>query len=344
MAPPVRRMVIGAYLEHAAPEHPAGAEWSIQDLFAWLAARGHDCRVLARGGQRAAPITLNGVKIGSGDVFAEEHFDACDIMLTQLEATMSAQLLAVEHQTPLVTMLHSPSQLASLGVMPSSNALVVANSEHVLNASRWWPGRLAMLRPPVDEARVRSEVTGACATLVNLSHNKGALALHSLARRMEGTPFMGVMGSYGEQAIGPDGMPGTAANETPTGLPQNLRVFPPTERIAEMFAFTRVLLVLSKDESYGRIAHEAMVSGIPVICTRTPGLTECCGDAGHYINHRDSRDLDALVKLAYTDEWNEWSIEARAQARLLHERNEDELAALERELYRIAATKPRMRL
>jgi hypothetical protein len=35
-------------------------------------------------------------------------------------------------------------------------------------------------------------------------------------------------------------------------------------------------------ESWGMVASEAMASGIPVICSDTPGLRENCGDAAIY--------------------------------------------------------------
>ena len=57
-----------------------------------------------------------------------------------------------------------------------------------------------------------------------------------------------------------------------------------------VYARTKVLLMPSVYESFGRTAVEAMVSGIPVIAHPTPGLCEALADAGIYA-HRD--DLDA---------------------------------------------------
>lgn len=339
-------MIIGAYLDRAAPEHAAGAEWSIQDAFAWLAGRGHDCRVMARKGDRRAIV--NGVKVWSRPSEEEvaQHWIECDVMLTQLDASPDAQILAFTYQTPLVQMIHSASQLEQFGVVSSCRALTVFNAAHVARDCDWWDGPSLTLRPPVDADRVRCEARGVCATLVNVSHPKGGMTLYRLAERMEGTYFMGVRGAYGEQMMGPDGMPGTEFEPTPTGLPPNLKVFHSVEQIGSgVLAFTRVLLVLSMTETYGRVAAEANVSGIPVIAALTPGLHEACGDAAHYVEHRDDlHDLVPLIRRAYTAEWAQWSADALDQAALAQRRQKRELHRFLGALTQIVNDPPEMRL
>jgi glycosyltransferase involved in cell wall biosynthesis len=88
-----------------------------------------------------------------------------------------------------------------------------------------------------------------------------------------------VVGGYGEQIIRDD-------------LP-NMEIVPhtPGDRMAkDVYARTKILLAPSAYESYGRVAVEAMCSGIPVIAHPTPGLLESLGDAGTFC---DRDDLDA---------------------------------------------------
>jgi glycosyltransferase involved in cell wall biosynthesis len=57
---------------------------------------------------------------------------------------------------------------------------------------------------------------------------------------------------------------------------------------------TRILLMPSDYESWGRTATEAMCSGIPVISTMAEGLVENCGKAGIFI--KDRNDIKSWVK------------------------------------------------
>jgi glycosyltransferase involved in cell wall biosynthesis len=56
-----------------------------------------------------------------------------------------------------------------------------------------------------------------------------------------------------------------------------------------VYARTRILLMPSEYESWGRAGVEAMASGIPVIASPTPGLKESLGKAGVFVN-RGNRD------------------------------------------------------
>jgi glycosyltransferase involved in cell wall biosynthesis len=79
---------------------------------------------------------------------------------------------------------------------------------------------------------------------------------------------MGVMGGYGEQDVrsGFD-------NVTFHGHVMDMR---------PIYDETRIVLMPSKYESYGRIAVEAASRGIPSIVCPTPGLLEALDDAGIY--------------------------------------------------------------
>jgi glycosyltransferase involved in cell wall biosynthesis len=73
----------------------------------------------------------------------------------------------------------------------------------------------------------------------------------------------------------------------------------------------------SKYESWGRTATEAMCSGIPIICTDTPGLKENCDKAGVYIKDRNNvKDwVEAITKLDDKKAYSWASRKAKARSR-----------------------------
>lgn len=107
---------------------------------------------------------------------------------------------------------------------------------------------------------------------------------------MPDVQFLGVKGGYDGQII-------------KKGLP-NLTYVDNTPYIQSMYAKTDILLVPSKEESWGRVAVEAMSSGIPVIAHPTPGLLESCGTAGIFCNRNDiSAWVREIRKLKDDAEW-----------------------------------------
>lgn len=344
------QVIVGAYLDQAAPDHPAGAEWTIHDAFAWLATRGHDCRIASRTGYTQDRIDNVLVYCRPTDEELAQHFMECDVMVTQLQSTMHAQLLAASYQTPLIQYVHSANQIEQLGVVEACSALVVFNSEHVAADCSWWPGDSLVMRPPILDERVRvarggDTVPGKCTTLINLSNAKGGAVFYKLAQVMEGVPFLGVQGAYGDQALRPDGLMTYNENEPATGLPRNMQVMGAVRDIRTVLAFTRTLLVLSATETYGRVAAEAAISGIPTITVATPGLRECLGHRGVYFVRDDQASLERMVRRSYEHEaWSEWSHAATVQAEANAKRQERELRVFERALRRIQKQQPEMRM
>jgi glycosyltransferase involved in cell wall biosynthesis len=112
-----------------------------------------------------------------------------------------------------------------------------------------------------------------------VNENKGGMLLIQLAKALPDIQFQGIIGGYRKQIVY-DGLP-------------NLRYLEHTTKIKDVYAETWVLIMPSKEETWGRTAVEAMSSGIPVIANPTAGLKECCGPAALYCE-RD--DLDAWVQ------------------------------------------------
>ncbi|MEU6394827.1 glycosyltransferase family 4 protein [Streptomyces sp. NPDC046939] len=85
-----------------------------------------------------------------------------------------------------------------------------------------------------------------------------------------------------------------------------------------VYARTRVVLMPSIYESWGRVAIEACASGIPVIAHPTPGLVEALGEAGIFA-YRDDLNAwtDALNHLSRPRHWRAASRRAAARSAAL---------------------------
>lgn len=289
------------------PAHCAGSEVMVHALLRPLVARGHEVNVvLSR--DIGAPYDLDGVHVwphtGKADPF--RFLADTDVIVTHLENTVRATTIGNMAGVPVVQVLHNDNGHTASYLSRGGASLVVFNSAQMAATFSSYDGYSITIRPPVDP--VEYETTpGECVTLVNLSRDKGAETFYALAERFPGRDFLGVVGAYGEQIIRED-------------LP-NVTILPhvPASRMRdEVYARTRILLMPSLHESWGRVGVEAMASGIPVIASPTPGLRESLGDAGTFCT---PGDVDAwateLTRLSDGRKWRAASRKAKARAAAL---------------------------
>jgi len=126
------------------------------------------------------------------------------------------------------------------------------------NVVPWPPNimRTAVIRPLMHESKIKidEEFRGDCITLVNANQNKGVAQFIDMARRMPDRKFLGVIPYYGELRVPP--------------APDNIEWIPFDDDIRNILKRTRVLVMPSYYESFGRIAVEAMYNGIPVLYSK----------------------------------------------------------------------------
>lgn len=256
------------------PAGGSGAEWYLHELLVALVKRGHTCRVYASDPPGAD--TLDGVDLtGQPD-------SPADVILTQIDGTPLGKRLAKQRHLPLVHFAHSDRQF---GHQPT---LQVANSGHVALAGERY-GPVLLCRPHVPLKRYQAKVKAAKAiTLVNLSAAKGARLFYALAACLSDHEFIGVTGAWDTQL-------------TPPSLP-NLRVVANTPDMRKVYQQTRILLMPSQTESWGRCAVEAAVNGIPTISTLTAGVLEALAGAAVYATSVDEF-TDAIRCLDQPDEY-----------------------------------------
>jgi glycosyltransferase involved in cell wall biosynthesis len=126
--------------------------------------------------------------------------------------------------------------------------------------------RTGVVRPLMQEDKIRMDAppNGDMITLVNANVNKGVHQFIELAKRMPNRKFLGVKPYYGELWLPP--------------APSNIEWVPFEDDIRTILKRTHILLFPSYYESFGRIAVEAMLNGIPVIYSKP--ATENVGIVG----------------------------------------------------------------
>jgi glycosyltransferase involved in cell wall biosynthesis len=243
-----------------------------------------------------------------------------DIVFTHLDRTKHV-IRQVAGTKPIVHLIHNDQQLKYHRVRPKDAALVIANSKWIEKAIRW-PGRTIVIPPPCDPARYKT-TPGEAITLINLGENKGAHTFWQLARILKDRQFIGVHGGYSHQII-------------PDRVPSNVELIEHTPDIREVYGRTRLILIPSAYESWGRVGIEAAASGIPAIAHPTPGLLESLGNAGTFV---DRHDIAGYVEAiwAFDDPKHYAKQSARALARSAELDVERDMDALHKELCAIYA-------
>jgi len=301
------------------PQHLCGAEFMIHALNKSCKSYGHDVRVLLH--QANHYRIKNHYIFDNIDVFPPDDiiFDKLvswsNAIFTHLDYTRLSIGMAEMFKKPLFHLIHNTHMY---------DEIVQANKPHyIIYNSNWAKDTLNyvhdsyVLHPPVDYRYydcVVNPINNEFVTLINLNENKGAKIFYELAELLPNKKFLGVKGSYDEQII--------------KHLP-NVTILEKQIDIREVYKKTRLLIMPSTYESWGRTATEAMCSGIPVIMSGTGGLWENCGAAGEaseltaeafamHIEKLDnqklylrqskrsrirSRELDPTIELAQFNEW-----------------------------------------
>lgn len=283
---------------HGFPPHSnAGAEWMMAPMLSALAERGH--RVEVHLTYPAAlypdPWELGGVRVLPPDPGRSSLRP--DVYVTHLQNNRPAAARARGLGVPLVMVMHN-TRSDRRDLPQADPALTVFNStwmkEHI-----GWGGPSIVVRPPVL-ARDYQTQPGDSVTLVNLTETKGGSLFWQAAAAMPGTSFLAVQGSYGDQII-PDPVP---ANVTVLGCMDGRLMRD------QVYARTRILLVPSDYESWGRVATEAMCSGIPVIAHRAEGgLAENLGDAAIWASRDDPGEwVRQIQRLSRAAIWRKASL------------------------------------
>lgn len=276
------------------PFHIAGAEVYIQNLGKYLISKGHEVRVLIR--QANQKTVKNHYEYDGIKVFASHIQNTGPIGINEEQITWATHLIAhLENMEWTVTMARA---FKMPGFFISHNSWdypcihqrsfkpearypigVIYNSfwmQKQLN----YPQRSIILHPPLNSTKVINNNHPEKAkkiTIINSNERKGGAIFRQIAMALPDYEFMIVLGGYDAQIV--------------PSLSNVIAVGPGD--MLEFYAQTRILLIPSAYESWSMCCNEAMASGIPVICSKTPGLMENAGEAGIYVDsHRMQRWME----------------------------------------------------
>ncbi len=280
------------------PMHNCGSELVLHRIFLFLISKGHQCRVILHH-YNGSMYVHEGVEVfpATGKVDA---YRWSNIILTHLDYSQFTVMMAMEAKKPLVNLIHND--------VPYSCINDSFGKQSVVYNSDWIKNKLAydlpsyVLHPPCNATDYEVETTKEAITLISLNERKGGHKLYEIAKAMPSHRFIGVIGSYDNP--GPLKMQQIDIINLLMQLP-NVEIVPNTPDILATYRRTRILLMPSDYESWGRTATEAMCSGIPVICTPTAGLKENCGDAAVYVGSplEQTEPGDAQVDTGEVSEW-----------------------------------------
>ena len=289
------------------PEHLCGAEFMIHAIAKDLQRKGHNVRVLLH--QANHYRITNNYSFDGVDVFPPNQniidgmFRWADAVFTHLDYTRWTIHTAKLYKKPVFHLIHNSH--------PYPEIMDAEKPQYIIYNSNWlknllnYPFNSYLLPPPVDYKHYDvgfDTSKNEYITLINVNKNKGGDIFTEIARAMPHKSFLGVLGSYDPQI---------------THDLKNLVYISKIVDIREALKKTRILLMPSEYESWGRTATEAMSSGIPVICTEAEGLKENCSNAAIYIKERGNIKtwVEAISKLDQKETYAQWSRKAKARSR-----------------------------
>lgn len=294
----------------------------LHEIFRYLTSRGHSVEVLV---DRGRALEVDGIfvyRYGSDRHIMRRH-ERADIVITHLDRTHQAIGYAKRAGNPICHVIHNPWQIEAFSLDEERADMLVFNSVW-LKRECGWSGFSIVVRPPVYERDFRVQKRGDKITLVSLSPAKGCHTFFKIAKKMPKEKFLGVKGSYGPQDI-------------PERLPENVEIMENTPNPKEIYEKTKILLMPSNFESWGRVAIEGACSGIPTIAQPTPGLRESLSYAGIWADRDASYEyIEHIEELMDKKKYKEASEKAYMRAKELEKMYDEDLENLERSLEKIA--------
>ncbi len=275
------------------PEQRRGAEVTLHVLLRDLVGRGHEVRVLRT--EAGAAGVVDGVEVHSHVHHrrARELGAWSDVLLGQLDARGFALRLGARCRRPVTVSMHI-GNVDRRALFGHPDLTVFAST--TVQQQYPWIRPAIVVHPPVPEADYLT-TPGDAITLVTYSEPKGARVFTELARRLPDRPFLTI----------------AAGTERPPSAP-NISALDAVADMRAVYARTRILLMPSVYESYGRVGLEAAASGIPTIAHPVAGIEEALGDAAVFVD-RDDVDawVDAIRRLDAPAEYARCSALARAR-------------------------------
>jgi glycosyltransferase involved in cell wall biosynthesis len=255
------------------------------------------------------PFEIDGVKVIPRNSGLMREMDA---VFCQLDTTGETFKLAT---IPIFWVMHNTFEYPTVKNNPQIN--VVYNSEAAVGMMGWI-NDYTVLTPPLD-LNYYSGSKGEYITLINCNENKGGKFVYEIAKRMPDKKFLFVMGAYGTQFLPIDSTPVKINIDNKPiiqglGHLDNVTVLENQPDIRKVYKQTRILLMPSIYESWGKVGSEAMCSSIPVIANPTFGLVENLGKGGIFVPLKVDDWVKEITKLDSKKEYSIAAVHAKKRA------------------------------
>lgn len=266
--------LIAAYLHAYVPDHNAGAETTMHDMLKYWVSIGNRAVVVLkeRSNSKKYSYEVDGVEVHQAvDKTGALHWlPKADLTMSHLECSPRTAFISTRWRVPHAQLIHNSFDLTK-GYLASGVNLAIFNTEWMRDQHSQYKGQSIVLHPPVNPDEYKT-THGKKITMVNFHENKNPKVFWELARRNPGLEFLAVKGGYGVQEL--------------EDLP-NVEIMENTSNPRDYLSKTKLILMPSFYESYGRVPVEGLASGIPAIVSPTPGLRTSLGDAATFVDPED---------------------------------------------------------
>lgn len=296
-------MKIFAHVHGYPPDHNAGAEWMLHHMLLWL--QDHGCKVIVASGMRNKELNYEGINIVPefGKTHINEYYKWCDIAVSHLDRVGKVINRIRSVDKPALFLMHNTHRYSNIQKIAHRSVLCF-NSKYTKNVP-WYDRDSVIVNPPCPVDYYKTNRGGAkMVTLINHCKEKGADEFYKLAEMLPDVDFLAVKGSYYHQE---------------KKKMDNVHFMENSPNIQKAYIKTKILIMPSVYESWGRTAIEAAASGIPTIANPTPGLQESLGDAGifYLLNDLKSWAKEIEKLLGDKDYYRQCSEKSKARAKEL---------------------------
>jgi glycosyltransferase involved in cell wall biosynthesis len=299
----------------------AGSELSAYETIKYLRSRGHDVSIFVNTWKVSEYDGFKIYKYNISDEFCKSRFQDADLILFQMGYDPKNMELIKYRNKDVFIFVHvidiDPWLLQQKISFPIT---VIYNSHMTQDTLPTLHPNMRMV-PYVETSKFKrlreTTVNNDVVCLINCNRNKGGDMLKKLAEKMPDVQFMGVKGGYSLQVT--------------DSKTKNLIYIENQKDITVVFKQIGILIMPSKNETWGRTAVEAMASGVPVIHSESPGLVECVGGAGIMCMHNDEDAwVDAIRRVvgdrAYRERLRQYGFKRTEEIETEQTRGRQELA------------------
>lgn len=259
------------------PNVRAGAEITAHAVNTHLVKAGWSVTIVLPDWQVSELDGVKMVRYQEGSPVCDQIFRDANVIFCQNYDTTKALEILEPYNKPVVFFMHIEKEKRDILQQRFKVPLAVVYNSVTQKDNNPTIHEHTIVRPfiPFDKFKRRSrDIVNGPVMLLNCNENKGGSLLVELAQSMRDVQFVGVRGAYSEQLS--------------ADLP-NLRYIPLQEDPIPIYQMASIILMPSKSESWGRVALEAMATGVPVIVSTAGGLRECTsGAAAGYCRFDDA--------------------------------------------------------